>query len=948
MASKIQGITVEIGGDTTKLSNALKGVNTEIKSTQNQLKDVEKLLKLDPTNTELLVQKQKLLSSAIGETKNKLDTLKIAQQQAKAAFDKGEITRQQYDALQREIVETEQSLKSLEKQAKQTNTTLIGIQQAANKIGAFGESCSEAGTKMLPLTATITAVGVASSKMAMDFEDAMAKVATIADTTEIPIQELESVILSLSNQTGISSTEIAQNVYDAISAGQSTGDAVNFVSNSTKLAKAGFTDAGSALDVLTTIMNAYGLEANAVNSVCDTLIQTQNLGKTTVGELASSMGKIIPTAKANGVALDQVATGYAIMTSKGVATAESTTYMNAMLNELGKSGTKVADTLKSKTGNSFAELMNSGYSLSDVLQLVSESASEQGMAFTDLWGSSEAGRAGLILLGDSVDNFNNTLSQMQSATGATDTAFEKLQTNSNTIKIAMNQLKNTAIELGSTLMSVLAPIIQSLAEKISQFTTWFSGLNEGTKKMIIVIGGLAAAIGPFLIIIGKVATGISSIMNLVSVIGPAISALIPVITSVGWPILAVVAAIAAVIAIGNLLINHWDEVKSACQVIWNTIKDFFASVWNAIKEIFLSASENIRDLLIKYFNIYQNIIESVTTSIKNVIENVWNTIQNVFTTVFKVIQTIIKTYFDTYQSIITAVSNAIQTTIEAVLDTIKTVIQTVMAAIQTIFSTTWNAIRTIVTTLVGGIKALITRDFESMKNALNSIMNTIKNTMSTVWNTIKNTTSTTLNLIKSTVTTIFNSIVSSTKTAMSDMYTAIKSGFDRSVSFIKGLASSAYTWGADMINGIVSGIKSCIGKVESAVKSVADKMRSFLHFSVPDEGPLTDYETWMPDFMSGLAKGIEKSKYLVTNAVSDLAGDMMVNPTINTSRMAGVTTNTNSANLNDVLSSIQTVVSDLKAQPTGDICIPVYVGGTLLDEVVINAQTRQNLRSGGR
>lgn len=532
MANRIQGITVEIGGDTTKLTTALRGVNSEIRNTQSQLKDVEKLLKLDPHNSELLAQKQRLLTDAIGETKDKLEALKSAQQQVQQQFERGDITKDQYDALQREIIETEQNLKDLERQAQETNTSLSGFAQAAEKVGKFGDAATSAGKKMLPVTAAITAAGGASAKMAMDFEDAMAKVNTIADTTEVPLSELEKAILDLSNQTGISSTEIASNVYDAISAGQKTGDAVNFVSNSTKLARAGFADAGSALDVLTTIMNAYGLEATDVARVSDVLIQTQNLGKTTVGELSSSMGKIIPTAKANGVALEQVAAGYALMTSNGVATAESTTYMNSMLNELGKSGTKVSDTLKEKTGKSFLELMQDGASLSDVLQIISDSAKEQGLAFGDLWGSAEAGKAGLILLGNSAAAFNGTLEQMQNSTGATETAFGKLNTNSYTIQKALNQLKNTAIELGSAVMSVLAPIILALAEKIQAFTTWFSGLSDGTKKMIVVIAGIVAAVGPVLIIIGKIATGISAVMSVVGMIAPAISALIPVIASI--------------------------------------------------------------------------------------------------------------------------------------------------------------------------------------------------------------------------------------------------------------------------------------------------------------------------------------------------------------------------------------------------------------------------------
>ena len=143
MASRIQGITVEIGGNPTKLSSALSGVNKEIKNTQIQLKDVEKLLKLDPSNTELVTQKQRLLKEAIAETKTKLDTLKTAAEQANEQLQKGEITQEQYDALQREIQETEQTLKALETQAASTNATLAKIEEVSSKMEAVGDNLKE-------------------------------------------------------------------------------------------------------------------------------------------------------------------------------------------------------------------------------------------------------------------------------------------------------------------------------------------------------------------------------------------------------------------------------------------------------------------------------------------------------------------------------------------------------------------------------------------------------------------------------------------------------------------------------------------------------------------------------------------------------------------------------------------------------------------------------------
>ncbi|MBB2481057.1 phage tail tape measure protein [Bacillus sp. APMAM] len=948
MAGRIKGITVEIGGDTTKLSTALKGVNSEIKGTQSQLRDVEKLLKLDPTNTELLAQKQRLLSDAISGTRTKLETLRTAASQANEQLARGDISREQYDALQREIIETEQSLSALESQARNTNVVMANISEASNKIGAFGEAATNAGTKMLPLTAAITAVGGASAKLAMDFEDAMAQVSTIADTAQVPLDDLEKSILELSNQTGISATEIAANVYDAISSGQQTGDAVNFVTNSTKLAKAGFADAGSALDVLTTIMNSYGLEASEVTNVSDTLIKTQDLGKTTVGELSASMGKIIPTAKANSVALDQVATGYAIMTSNGVATAESTTYMNSMLNELGKSGTKVSDTLKEKTGKSFAELMAEGKSLGDVLEIINGAAKEQGLAFTDLWGSSEASNAGLILLGDSAEEFNSTLSEMRDATGSTDAAFEKLQTNSNTINIAMNQLKNTAIELGNTIMSVLAPIIQSLAEKISSFSTWFSGLGEGTKTMILLIAGIVAAIGPVLIIIGQVATGISAIMSLVTVIGPALSGLIPIIASVGWPILAIVAAIVAVIAIGKLLITHWDEIKVACETIWNAIKDFFVAVWDGIKAVFQTVVEVIKTIVETYFNIYKTIIETVLNVIKAVFTTIWEAIKVVFTTVVEVIKTIVTTYFNNYKTIIETVLNVIKTVFETVWNAISTVVTTVVNTMKTFLTTAWNAIKMAITTVLNAIKTVVTTVWNRISSAVSTVVNGIKNTISTVWNTIKNTVTIVVNSIKSTVSNIFSSIWTGIKNTMSNIYNSIKSGFDKAVGFIKGLASSAYSWGTDIIDGLVKGIRNSIGKVGDAVKSVADKIWSFLHFSVPEEGPLTDYDSWMPDFMSGLAKGIERSRGLVASAVKGVAQEMVISPNLPTIK-AQTSQTASLENLNSIMGNIRESIGTIHNRgANGDIVIPVYLGGTLIDEVVVNAQTRQNLRSGGR
>ena len=209
MASRIQGITVEIGGDTTKLSKALESVNKSIKGTQSGLKDVNKLLKLDPSNTELVVQKQKMLKDAIEATKEKLATLKTAAQQANEQLANGEITQQQYDALQREIVETEQNLRSLQDQAATTNATLAKIDEAGEKLQNIGSSVENVGKKFLPVTAAVTGLGTAAVKTAADFDSEMSKVSAISGATGDDFDQLRAKAREMGAKTKFSASEAA-------------------------------------------------------------------------------------------------------------------------------------------------------------------------------------------------------------------------------------------------------------------------------------------------------------------------------------------------------------------------------------------------------------------------------------------------------------------------------------------------------------------------------------------------------------------------------------------------------------------------------------------------------------------------------------------------------------------------------------------------------------------
>ena len=256
-----------------------------------------------------------------------------------------------------------------------------------------------------------------------------------------------------------------------------------------------------------------------------------------------------------------------------------------------------------------------------------------------------------------------------------------------------------------------------------------------------------------------------------------------------------------------------------------------------------------------------------------------------------------------------------------------------------------------VTTVLTAIQGVVTTVWNAIKNAVTTVMNAIKGVVSSAWNNIKSMISSVMNSIKSVITSIWNNVKFAIGSIIGQIYTVIHSGFEKAVGYVKGLASHAFNWGKDLVMGIVNGIKSCISAVTDAVTGVANKIRSVLHFSVPDEGPLTDYESWMPDFMTGLAKGIEKSRSLVQKAVSGAAADMVINPQVSAVQMAGGGSTNGGVSdgaVSSLLSGIREMLDGMGSQNPGMISIPVYLGNNLLDEVIVDAQKRMSLRSGGR
>lgn len=434
-------------------------LNEKYKANQNQIQQATAKIKEQQRSLEELAQE-------LREAGLNTDDLERANERLKNSYERLQASQERLKGLNQQQEKIKQNISA-------TKTQILGT------VGAY--------------TAVAAAIYAGPVQAAQKYETALAKVNTIADTTQVPLEKISQEVMALSNKTGVAADALAEDVYNAISAGQKTGDAVNFVSYSTKLAKAGFAETSQTLDVLTTILNAYGMSADKVGNVSDMLIQIQNKGKVSVGELSSVMGKIIPTANAYNVGLEQLGATYAIMTSKGIAAAETTTYANSMLNELGKSGSTADKILRKVAGGGFSDLMANGSSLAEVLNILQTEAQKSGKTISDMFGSAEAGKAAMSILSNGVDGFNASVEDMLKSAGATETAFGIMaDTTENKMAKAKNSINNLQTVLGQNLL----PIVGNVADKVAGLVTKVSEFAQANPQLVQtvmkVVGALAA------------------------------------------------------------------------------------------------------------------------------------------------------------------------------------------------------------------------------------------------------------------------------------------------------------------------------------------------------------------------------------------------------------------------------------------------------------------------
>ena len=976
MASRIQGITVEIGGDTTKLSTALSKVNKEIRDTQSQLKDVNKLLKLDPGNAELMAQKQRLLSQAVSETKEKLDALKLAGQQANEALAKGEISRSQYDALQREIAETEQALRDLERQAERSSVALQKIGAAGEKLRDVGPAIEGAGRKLMPVTAAVGGLSAAAVKVASDFDSAMSQVAAVSGAAGKELDALRDKAREMGSKTKFSASEAAEAMNYMAMAGWKTGDMLEGIEGIMNLAAASGEDLATTSDIVTDALTALGLSAADSGHFADILAAASSNANTNVSMMGETFKYCAPVAGALGFTAEDTAEAIGLMANAGIKSSQAGTAMRTMLTSLTGEVTFVGDAfgeLTVQTVNADGSMRSLGDILGDCRAAFSQMSEAERAANAEALVGKNAMSGFLAVMNAAPGDIEKLNSAINNCDGTAERMAETMQDNlAGQLTILKSQLEELAISIGEILM----PSIRQIVGWIQGLVDWLNGLDEGTKKVIVTVALVVAALGPVLIVIGKVVGAVGTILTVVPKIAGAVSGVIgfvsgtvipvvsAVVAAIGWVPIAIAAVIAAVV----LLYNKCEWFRDAVNAVWTQVKDFFVSAWEAICLFFTETIPAAWESLVSFFQGIPAWWSGLWQSVGDFFSNTWTDMMD--NPVLSGIVDMIRSLWENLSATLQGIWQGIQTAASGAWELIKNVILgpvlllidlvtgnftklkedalNIWTNIRQAASAIWSGIRQIVGSLAQGLVNHVTILLTGLRDFMGNLWSAVSSAASATWNGLKSLVVSTASNLKQSAVEAFRAMVSGIGSALSSLGSVVQGGFQSAISFITSLSGRALQWGRDFINGIVDGIRSAIGNVVGAVSDVADAIRSYLHFSVPDVGSLTDYESWMPDFMGGLAKGIEKSRGLVRKAVDSVAADMVVSPKLS-DMQAAQAQGASMDSIRQTLSGLQEMFAGMQnGENLGTICIPVYVGGTLLDEVVVNAQARQNLRSGGR
>lgn len=861
MAGRIKGITVEIGGDTTGLEKALKNVNSTIKNTQSQLKDVNRLLKLDPGNTELITQKQRALKDAIGATSEKLETLKQAQEQAKQQLENGDLGQDKYDALQREIIETEQELRRLQEEAASTSVALSKIDQAGKKMEAFGDSVTSAGQKIMPASMAVTGLGAAAVKTATDFDEGMSKVAAISGATGDDLDALRDKAREMGAKTKFSASEAADAMNYMAMAGWKTGDMLEGIEGIMNLAAASGEDLATTSDIVTDALTAFGLTAQDSGHFADILAAASSNANTNVSMMGETFKYCAPIAGALGFSAEDTAEAIGLMANAGIKSTQAGTALRTIMNNL-SGEVKI-------TGAALGEVTiattNADGSMRDLSDILSDcrgafsqlSESEQAAVAEALVGKNamsgflalmNAGEGDIEKLSSAIDSCSDTfvktvdgaiipMSQaleegvewIEEYNGVSEKMAAVMQDNlGGQLTILKSQIQELAISFGE----MLTPAIRAIVSRVQAFVDKLNGMSESQRKAVLTIGLIIAALGPLLVILGTVVSrvgvamqGFVKLATGVKKLGVAVKAgtgifgkLGAALGGISAPVLAVIAVIAVLVAAFKHLWDTNEEFRNAITAIWNgivsKIQAFCQGIvdrlnalgfeFGSIVDVLKSLWDGLCQFLAPVFEAAFSVVSTVLGSVLNVITGLLDVFIGLFTGNWSQM-------WDGVKVIFSGVWDAITGLFDTALNLLKSLAEVVFGWFGTTWETVWTSIKSFFETIWNGIIAFFSGIWNSIVSTVTAQINAVKTVVTTV-----------LNAVKATATTIWNGI----KTAISTVVDGIKSKVSSAFESVKNTATSLFNGIKNTATSVWNGIKTAI---VTPIEAARDKIRSALN-----------------------------------------------------------------------------------------------------------------------